>query len=64
MGASRQNFSSKWVHPEKNFKMGAFTKTFAAKLMDQDNFYIKLGASSPFLFTEFRIFLKKSLFMS
>ncbi len=27
MGASRENFSSKWVHPQK---------TFAAKLMHQD----------------------------
>ncbi len=57
------NIHSKWVHPEKTFlqngciqrklffTMGAFTKTFAAKLMHQDKTLLQNGCIKSLSFT-------------
>ncbi len=74
MDESRENFSSKWVHPDKFFngciqrklffKIGAFTKTFAAKLMHQDKTLFQNGCIKFLSFTEFRKRIILSFYVS
>ena len=45
MGASRKNFSLKWVYSQK---------TFAAKLMHQDKFFLQKGCIKSLSFAAFR----------
>ncbi len=77
MGASRENFSSKWAHPEKTFlqngciqrklffKMGASRENFSSKLMHQDKTLLQNGCIKSLSFMTFRkiiiLFFKVSL---